>query len=87
LLALGRFFSWRPRVADWRIAWLNMIGSVAFMASAIGAYVLPTSGQAIDITLADKGTFVGAVCFFLGALLVIPAWKSPPRVGGESGEA
>ena len=87
VLAVGRFFSWRPRVADWRIAWLNMIGSVAFMASAIGAYVLPTSGQAIDITLADKGTFVGAVCFFLGALLVIPAWRRPARVGGESGAA
>jgi hypothetical protein len=87
VLTVGRFFSWRPRVADWRIAWLNMIGSVAFMASAIGAYVLPTSGQAIDITLADKGTFVGAVCFFLGALLVIPAWKSPPRDSGESGTA
>ena len=87
VLAVGRFFSWRPRVADWRIAWLNMVGSVAFMASAIGAYVLPTSGTAVDITLADKGTFVGAVCFFLGALLVIPAWKGPLRVGGESGAA
>ena len=59
VLAVGRFFSWRPRVADWRIAWLNMIGSVAFMASAIGAYVLPTSGSAVDITLADKGTLRG----------------------------
>ena len=87
VLAVGRFFSWRPRVADWRIAWLNMVGSVAFMASAIGAYVLPTSGTAVDITLADKGTFVGAVCFFLGALLVIPAWKGPLRIGGESGAA
>ena len=87
VLAVGRFFSWRPRVAGWRIAWLNMIGSVAFMASAIGAYVLPTSGSAVDITLADKGTFVGAVCFFLGALLVIPAWKASPRASGESGAA
>ena len=87
VLAVGRFFSWRPRVADWRIAWLNMIGSIAFMASAIGAYVLPTSGSAVDITLADKGTFVGAVCFFLGALLVIPAWKASPRVSSESGAA
>ncbi len=75
VLALGRFFSWRPREGGWRIAWLNMIGSVAFMASAIGAYVLPSSGSAVDVTLADRATFVGAVCFFVGALLAIPAWR------------
>ncbi len=75
VLAAGRFFSWRPRAAGWRIAWLNMIGSLAFMGAAIGAYVLPSSGEAISLTWADRGTFVGAVCFFVGALLAIPAWK------------
>lgn len=75
VLAVGRFLSWRPRSAGWRIAWLNLVGSIAFMASAIGAYVLPSSGDAIDITLADRGTFIGAVCFFVGALLAIPAWS------------
>ena len=37
ILALGRIVTWRPREAAWWVAWLNMIGSVAFMASAIGA--------------------------------------------------
>ena len=36
--------SWRPRDAAWWVAWLNMIGSVAFMASAIGAFVIPKTG-------------------------------------------
>jgi hypothetical protein len=84
VLAAGQFFSWRPRVAGWRIAWLNMIGSVAFMASAIGAYVLPSTGEAIDITLADRGTLAGAVCFFIGALLAIPAWKLAAGTGTKS---
>ena len=74
ILAVGAFFSWRPRRADWRIAWLNMIGSIAFMASAVGAYVLPKTGSAVDLTLADRGTLLGAVCFFAGALLMIPAF-------------
>jgi hypothetical protein len=76
ILAAGRFLSWRPRSADWRIAWLNMIGSVAFMASAIGALIMPDTGSAVDAHLANNGTFVGAACFFLGALLAIPAWKA-----------
>ena len=84
VLAAGRFFSWRPRVAGWRIAWLNMIGSLAFMGAAIGAYVLPSSGEAISLAWADRGTFVGAVCFFVGALLAIPAWKPAHRSPAET---
>jgi hypothetical protein len=75
ILAVGRFLSWRPRDDGWRIAWLNMIGSIAFMASAIGAFVIPRTDTAVDLTLADRGTFVGAVCFFIGAALAIPAWR------------
>jgi hypothetical protein len=75
ILALGKLLTWRPRVGTWWIAWLNMIGSIAFMASAVGAYVLPKTGSAVDLTLADRGTLAGAVCFFVGALLAIPAWR------------
>jgi hypothetical protein len=75
ILALGRFLTWRPHAAAWRVAWLNMVGSIAFMASAIGAYVLPRTGAPISPAWADGGTFVGAVCFFAGAWLMIPAWE------------
>jgi hypothetical protein len=75
ILALGRVLSWRPREYGWWIAWLNMIGSIAFMASAVGAYVIPRTDSSVDLTLADRGTFVGAVCFFVGAVLAIPAWR------------
>lgn len=84
VLALGRFLTWRPRSAFWRIAWLNMLGSIAFMASAVGAYVLPKTDVAISPAWASSGTFAGAVCFFTGALLMIVAWptvsqKAPSR--------
>jgi hypothetical protein len=75
ILAAGRLFSWRPRQAAWWAAWLNMVGAIAFMASAIGAFVIPRTSAAVDLSLADRGTWVGAVCFFLGALLAIPAFR------------
>jgi hypothetical protein len=75
ILALGRILRWRPREVAWWVAWLNMIGSVAFMASAIGAFVIPRTESAVDLTLADRGTLVGAVCFFVGALLAIRVWR------------
>lgn len=53
-------------------AWLNMAGSVAFAASAVGAYVVPRSGEVTNATLVNAGTFVGALCFMVGALVVMP---------------
>jgi hypothetical protein len=55
------------------IAWLNMLGSVLFMWSAIAAYVLP-DGQDLNSGAAVAGTLLGAVCFLIGAALMLPAW-------------
>ena len=53
-----------------------MVGSVLFMASAIASYVLPSSGDLIDVPLAVGGTLLGAACFLLGAVLMFPAWRA-----------
>jgi hypothetical protein len=51
-----------------------MVGSIAFMASALAAYVIPATGDLLDAALANGGTFVGALCFFWGArLLLVPS--------------
>jgi hypothetical protein len=74
ILALGEgFLAVRPRSLPWWIAWLNMIGSVAFMFSALASFVLPSTGDLINTPVATAGTFVGAVCFLVGAALLIPA--------------
>jgi hypothetical protein len=75
ILALGRLFSFRPRSLPWWIAWLNMIGSIFFMASAIASFVLPSSGELINNPVSVGGTLLGAVCFLLGAILMFPAWR------------
>lgn len=66
--------------ADCWVNLLNGIGSVFFMASALAALVLPTTGEVLNIALVNLGTFVGAVCFLLGGYLL---W--PPAVPDERG--
>lgn len=74
LLALGgKVFALRPRWLRWWIGWLNMIGSVAFMFSAVASFVLPDTGDLINEPVATAGTLVGALCFLLGAALLLPA--------------
>lgn len=75
VLAIGRFWSWAPRSASWRIAWLNMLGSVFFGLSALAAYILP-SGDVVNVRISVGGTLLGAVCFLVGAALMIPAWRA-----------
>jgi len=79
ILALGRFFSFQPRSFPWQIAWLNMIGSILFMFSALASYVLPTTGEFVNSYFSVAGTLLGAVCFLLGAILMLPAWRHAVR--------
>jgi hypothetical protein len=79
ILAIGRFLSFRPRVFPWWIAWLNMIGSILFMASALASYVLPRTGELINSQISIIGTLLGALCFLFGAVLMLPAWSHAIR--------
>lgn len=62
---------WGPRNAEWFGTWVNMLGCVAFGLSAVGAIILP-DGHVRDAVLANWGTFVGAICFFLAAAVALP---------------
>ena len=58
----------RERDVARREALLNMIGSILFGASAIGAYVIPDDGRFLNATLNRMGTLWGALCFFAAAV-------------------
>jgi hypothetical protein len=75
----------RWRSLPWSIAWINMLGSVAFMASALASFVLPKTDAMIDIPLANAATFLGAVCFLVAAALLLPAWRTSVRSKSRSG--
>lgn len=56
---------------DWQSEWINMVGCIAFAVSALGAFVSET-GVTEDALLANVGTFIGALCFLVAALVVLP---------------
>jgi hypothetical protein len=66
------WLSWHPRSLPWRIAASNLVGSIAFGASALGAYVIVDTGDLVNELAANAGTFIGAACFLFGALLLLP---------------
>lgn len=66
-----RWWSWRPGERDWHITALNLWGSVFFGLSAVGAYIQP-SGSLTNVQLANAGTFLGAACFLIASLLMMP---------------
>lgn len=78
------FLSWSPHDIGWRIAWINMLGSVFFMLSALGSVLLPATGAMFDSRWAALGTLLGALCFLWGAALMFPLWRATPE-GCDSG--
>jgi hypothetical protein len=69
----GRLWSVQKENDEWWMAALNYLGSIFFMLAAIGAFTLPTTGNVVNLTLVNAGTFFGAACFFVGGYLLLPA--------------
>jgi hypothetical protein len=64
---------------DWWAAVVNYVGSGFFMAAALAAFTLPTTGEPVNITIVNAGTFLGALCFLAGAWVLLPAATPSPR--------
>ena len=68
------------RRAVWWEGAANLAGSVAFGLSALAAVVLPTTGEPLNLAIVNAGTFVGAVCFLVGAIIVMVAAGHPEPI-------
>ncbi len=66
------WLAWMPDTISWWITALNLVGSVAFGVSAVAAFIVPSTGQLWHAELSNLGTFVGALCFLVGAFLLLP---------------
>lgn len=85
----------RHRHLSWWIVALNLLGSIAFGASAIASLIEPASGQPISARIANGGTSLGGACFLVAALMLMPeaanaerataAPQARVRVSGPSG--
>lgn len=80
IAAVGPVEELELEMYSWQVAWLNMIGSIFFMLSAIASDTLPHSHLQVDVRWASLGTFLGAVCFFAGAWLMFPEWRQARRI-------
>jgi hypothetical protein len=55
-----------------RMAAVNLAGCVLFGISAIASYVVPSTGSVLDLAAVNWCTSLGALCFFVGALMLLP---------------
>ncbi|MGF7124381.1 hypothetical protein AB4Z09_25925 [Rhodococcus sp. TAF43] len=74
---------WAPRSLDWQSAWFNALGSLAFGLSAAGAFITQ-SGSVEDASLANAGTFVGALFFFAASVIFLGKPRRPAPEPVES---
>ena len=67
----------RPRPPAWRIAALNLLGSVFFGVAAVASFIQPSTSEPVSAAVANAGTTAGALCFFAGAVRSIPKATAP----------
>lgn len=67
-----RWVCLRKRSLSWRIVALNLLGSIAFGAAAIASLLEPSTGLPLSARIANAGTALGGLCFFVAALALMP---------------
>jgi len=66
------YWSWQVEDLSWWIVVVNLLGSVAFMVSAVYAVAGPGLATALNLWLVNAATLIGAMCFLLAAYLLVP---------------
>ena len=59
----------RVHEIGWWIVFVNQVGSVLFFVAGLAAYTRPATSTTLDLSLANWGTFLGAVCFAVGGVI------------------
>jgi len=67
-----KHWAWKPAELSWWITFVNLLGCVAFMISAVYAFVPAPPGGFDGATIATVWTLIGGACFFVGSLLMLP---------------
>ena len=78
-----RWVCWRMRSREWRIAAVNMLGSVAFGIAAVTSLVEPSSSEPVSAAIANAGTTSGALCFLAGAQMLLSGARLQVRQAEE----
>jgi hypothetical protein len=70
----------RLRSRAWRIAAINLAGSLAFGVSAVTSLVEPSTQEPVSARITNAATAVGALCFLAGAVMLLPRRDHPIRM-------
>lgn len=65
------YLSWRPASLSWWVVTSGLAGCVAFMISAVYAFVPRAGAVAEQIETSVVWTLIGAICFFASAVLLL----------------
>jgi len=63
---------WQPGSLSWWITVINFLGCIAFMVSGVLGYVPATEAHSAITNASLLCTGIGAACFLIGALLLLP---------------
>jgi len=78
LAVCGRLWAVRREDPEWWSAALNYVGSIFFMASGLASYTLPATGAELNVAIVNSGTCLGAICFLVGAYVLLPSPVDQP---------
>ena len=76
-------WAYQPRNISWWIVFINLVGCIAFLISAIFGPALPGIDTPRLIRLSVTFTAVGAFCFLAGAILMLPELTCHTEVPSE----
>jgi hypothetical protein len=57
---------------------MNFVGCVLFAVSAVCGFVLPATGVEVNVNVTNGATSLGALCFLVGSLLLLPEGVRQP---------
>lgn len=66
------YWAWRWSRLSWWVVFINLLGCIGFMVAAVLGVFLPGGESALAVNLSLAFTLQGAVCFFIGSLLMLP---------------
>ncbi|GGG55569.1 hypothetical protein [Bizionia arctica] len=66
------YWKWETKNMSWWVVFINLIGCIAFMTSAIFAFIPQGGANNFSLEISLLFTLTGAFCFFIGALTMLP---------------
>jgi len=66
------YWSWKLKNISWWVVFINFLGCIAFIISALFAFFAPSSPSFAAVTISVTFTLMGAIAFLIGSLLMLP---------------